>query len=156
MVKTIIDKEPLLDKEGNVKYDNEHWDEMIKEGWKPRSPWYVKMCQQFNNDEVKIAQELDVSFLGSASNVVDPEYIEMQEHLNMRKPLDKKEDGDMFHLDDTWVWKPPIPEHRYIMSIDCSRGDSDDRSALEIFDLDAEGVRENYFTHIVKNIEETD
>ena len=48
----------------------------------------------------------------------------------------KKEDGDMFHLDDTWVWKPPIPEHRYIMSIDCSRGDSDDRSALEIFDLD--------------------
>lgn len=134
-------KEPLLDKEGNVKYDNEHWEQMIKDGWKPRSPWYVKMCQQFNNDEVKIAQELDVSFLGSASNVVDPEYIEMQEHLNMRKPLDKKEDGDMFHLDDTWVWKPPIPEHRYIMSIDCSRGDSDDRSALEIFDLD--GTDEN-------------
>jgi len=53
----------------------------------------------------------------------------------------KEEDGDMFHLDDTWVWKPPIPEHRYIMSIDCSRGDSDDRSALEIFDLD--GTDEN-------------
>ena len=79
-------KEPVLDKEGNVKYDNEHWEEMIKNGWKPRSPWYIKMCQQFNNDDVKIAQELDVSFLGSASNVVEPEYIEMQEHLNMRDP----------------------------------------------------------------------
>ena len=131
-------KEPVLDKEGNVKYDNEHWDKMIKDGWKPRSPWYVKMCQQFNNDDVKIAQELDVSFLGSASNVVEPEYIEMQEHLNMRDPISKKEDGDMFHLEETWIWKPPIPGHRYIMAVDCSRGDSDDRSAVEIFDLDGE------------------
>ena len=134
-------KEPLLDNDGSVKYDNEHWEQMIKDGWKPRSPWYVTMCQQFNNDEVKIAQELDVSFLGSASNVVDPEYIKMQEHLNVRNPLDKKEDGDMFHLEDTWIWKPPIEGHRYIMCIDCSRGDSDDRSALEIFDLD--GTDEN-------------
>lgn len=134
-------KEPTLDKEGSVKYDNEHWEKMIKDGWKPRSPWYIKMCQQFNNDSVKIAQELDVSFLGSASNVVDPEYIEMQEKLNVREPINKKEDGDMFHLEDTWIWKPPIPGHRYVMPIDCSRGDGDDRSALEILDLD--GVDDN-------------
>lgn len=134
-------KEPLLDSDGNVKYDNEHWDKMIEDGWKPRSPWYVTMCQQFNNDEVKIAQELDVSFLGSASNVVPPEAIEMQSQLNVRKPLDKKDDGDMFHLEETWIWKKPIPGHRYIMPIDCSRGDSDDRSSIEILDLD--GVDED-------------
>ena len=109
---------------------------MEKEGWIPRSPWYTKMCQQFNNDEQKIAQELDVSFLGSASNVVEPEFIEMQNLLNVKPPIDKNNDGDMFHLEDTWVWKPPIPGHRYIMPIDPSRGDSDDRSALEILDLD--------------------
>ena len=128
-------KEPTLNKEGDVKYDNKHWEDMIADGWKPRSPWYIKMCQQFNNDEVKIAQELDVSFLGSASNVVAPEYIEMQEQLNVRKPIDKKEDGDMFHLEETWIWKPPIPGHKYIMSIDCSRGDAADRTAIEILDL---------------------
>jgi hypothetical protein len=129
-------KEPLLDKEGNIKYDNEHWEKMVEDGWKPRSPWYITMCQQFNNDEVKIAQELDVSFLGSASNVVPPEAIEMQDELNVRVPLPKDGDGDMFHLEDTWIWKPPIPGHRYVMPIDCSRGDSDDRSSLQIIDLD--------------------
>lgn len=131
-----IYKEPLLDKEGNVKWDDKHWQKMKEDGWKPRSPWYVKMCQQFNNDEQKIAQELDVSFLGSASNVVDPEFIDMQEELNVREPLSKEDDGDMFHLEDTWVWKKPIKGHRYILSVDCSRGDSEDRSALEIVDID--------------------
>ena len=131
-----IKKEPTINKLGDIKYDNKHWENMISDGWKPRSPWYIKMCQQFNNDTQKIAQELDVSFLGSASNVVEPEYIEMQEQLNQREPMKREENGDMFHLDETWVWKLPIPGHRYLMAIDPSRGDSEDRSALEIIDLD--------------------
>ena len=131
-----IKKEPTINKFGDIKYDNKHWENMISDGWKPRSPWYIKMCQQFNNDTQKIAQELDVSFLGSASNVVEPEYIEMQEQLNQREPMEREENGDMFHLDETWVWKLPIPGHRYLMAIDPSRGDSEDRSALEIIDLD--------------------
>ena len=131
-----IKKEPTINKLGDIKYDNKHWEDMIADGWKPRSPWYIKMCQQFNNDTQKIAQELDVSFLGSASNVVEPEYIEMQDHLNVREPIDKTENCDMFHLDETWVWKLPIAGHRYLMAIDPSRGDSEDRSALEIIDLD--------------------
>lgn len=131
-----IKKEPTINKLGDIKYDNKHWEDMIADGWKPRSPWYIKMCQQFNNDTQKIAQELDVSFLGSASNVVEPEYVEMQVHLNQREPMKREENGDMFHLDETWVWKLPIPGHRYLMAIDPSRGDSEDRSALEIIDLD--------------------
>ena len=131
-----IKKEPTINKLGDIKYDNKHWENMISDGWKPRSPWYIKMCQQFNNDTQKIAQELDVSFLGSASNVVEPEYIEMQEQLNQREPMGREENGDMFHLDETWVWKLPVPGHRYLMAIDPSRGDSEDRSALEIIDLD--------------------
>ena len=95
------------------------------------------MCQQFNNDELKIAQELDVSFLGSARNVVAPETIEMQQKLNVKTPIDKLSDGDMFHLDETWIWKPPIPGHRYLLACDASRGDADDRTAIEIVDIDA-------------------
>ena len=127
-------KEDYLDKEGNVAYTPEIWAQREKEGWKPRGPWYIKMCQQFNNDEQKIAQELDVSFLGSASNVVAPEYIEMQEKLNVREPDPNYKDP---LSEDTWVWKMPIEGHRYIMGIDCSRGDSADRTALEIIDMDA-------------------
>lgn len=123
-------KEPTIDKQGNIKYDQEHWNKMIEDGWTPRSPWYVKMCKQFNNDSQKIAQELDVSFLGSASNVVEPEFIEMQQNLNQRDPLY----SDAL-VEDTWIWKEPIEGHRYIMSIDCSRGDAADRTAIEILDM---------------------
>lgn len=126
-----IMKEPTIDNSGNIKYDEEGWEQKIKDGWLPRSPWYVKMCQQFNNDSKKIAQELDVSFLGSASNVVEPEFIEMQLNLNVRDPklIDNL-------IEDTWIWKEPIEGHRYLMAIDCSRGDAADRTAIEILDLD--------------------
>lgn len=133
-----IEPEEYLDKNGNVEYAPEKWIQKERDGWKPRSPWYIKMCQQFNNDEQKIAQELDVSFLGSASNVVAPEYIEMQQNLNVREPDPNYKDP---LSEDTWVWKMPIEGHRYIMSIDCSRGDAADRTALEIIDLD--GIDEN-------------
>lgn len=133
---TEIIKDEVIDEVGNVRFDMERWEQLEADGWKPRSPWYIKMCQQFNNDEMKIAQELDVSFLGSASNVVAPEFIEMQKTLNTREPLPKGADGDMFNLEETWVWKPPIPNHRYLMSIDCSRGDAADRTAIEILDMD--------------------
>ena len=127
----IVKKEETLDKEGNIKYNQAHWDKMVEDGWSPRSPWYVKMCQQFNNDSQKIAQELDVSFLGSASNVVDPEFIEMQSNLNVRDPLYTDP-----MVEDTWIWKEPIEGHKYILSVDCSRGDAADRTAIEILDMD--------------------
>ena len=91
------------------------------------------MCQSFNNNPQKIAQELDVSFLGSDSNVVDAKYIKMQEALNVREPDPSLKDAV---LEETWVWKPPYEGHRYIMGIDNSRGDADDATALESIDLD--------------------
>lgn len=124
-------KEKVLNEQGSVPYDEEKWEKLIKEGWKPRSPWYLRMCRQFNNDPQKIAQELDVSFLGSDSTVVAPEYIEMQRNLNVREPLYVDN-----ILEDLWVWKEPIEGHRYLMSIDNSRGSSDDATALEIIDMD--------------------
>lgn len=130
-LETIV--EDTINKDGNIAWAPEHWDKMIKDGWSPISPWYTMMCQQFNNDTMKIAQELDVSFLGSANNVVDPRYIEMHEKLNVREP--DKNLRDPF-LADTWFWKAPIEGHRYIMPIDASRGDASDRSALEVIDMD--------------------
>lgn len=125
--------EPTLDKEGTVKYDEEHWEELVRKGWTPRSPWYEEMCKSFNNDKVKIAQELDVSFVGSSDNVIDPEYIEMQEKLNVREPLADMKDQ---FVEETWFWKPPIDGHRYIASCDVSRGSSEDFTAIEIIDMD--------------------
>ena len=128
-----IEKEPILDESGTIEYNEERWAQRIKDGWKPRSPWYVKMCQQFNNDPQKIAQELDASFLGSDSTVVAPEYIQMHRDLNVREPNPDLKD---VVLEDTWVWKPPYEGHRYLLAVDNSRGSSDDATALEIVDMD--------------------
>lgn len=127
--------EPTLDAEGTVKYDEEHWEKMVQDGWTPRSPWYDEMCKSFNNDSMKIAQELDVSFQGSANNVVSPEFIEQQSNLNVREPLSDFKDP---MNDETWFWKKPIDGHRYILGADPSRGVSADRTAIEIIDMDGE------------------
>ena len=133
--KALLDEieEPVLDKNGTVEYRPEHWLTMEREGYKPTSPWYVGMCNAFNNDPIKIAQELDVSFVGSANNVVDPEYIDMQSKKNVREPDPQLKDRD---FEEFWVWKLPIEGHRYILSIDNSRGDAEDATAFEIIDLD--------------------
>ena len=125
--------DPIIDDEGGVKYDEERWAKLEHDGWKPDSPWYQEMCKSFNNDSMKIAQELDVSFMGSSDNVVAPEFIEMQEKLNVREPLDDFADP---LVEETWFWKKPIEGHRYICAIDPSRGTAADRTAIEIIDMD--------------------
>ena len=125
--------EPVLDKTGTVKYDEELWKERVRQGYTPTSKWYMAMCQSFNNDSMKIAQELDVSFLGSANNVVDPQFIEMHQTLNVREPLEEMKDP---LVEETWFWKPPIDGHRYICAIDPSRGVASDNTAIEIIDMD--------------------
>ena len=125
--------EEVLDETGTVPYNEERWENLLHDGWKPTSPWYISMCQSFNNDSMKIAQELDVSFMGSANNVVDPEYIEMQSNLNVREPLEDMKDP---MVEETWFWKPPIDGHRYLIGVDPSRGTSEDRTAIEVIDMD--------------------
>lgn len=129
----IWDVDPILDKKGNVKYDEERWERLEKDGWKATSPWYETMCQSFNNDSRMIAQELDVSFEGSANNVVNQEFIDMQNTLNVREPLEDFKDP---LIEETWFWKEPIEGHRYICACDPSRGVSEDNTAIEIIDMD--------------------
>lgn len=132
--------EDTINDDGDIRYNEEHWEKMIQDGWTPRSPWYEEMCKSFNNDSMKIAQELDVSFQGSANNVVAPEFIEQQNTLNVREPLSDFKDP---MNDDTWFWKKPIDGHRYIVAVDPSRGVSADKTAIEVIDMD--GIDENGF-----------
>lgn len=129
----LYNEDPIIDDEGGVKYDEERWAKLVHDGWKPDSPWYEDMCKEFNNDDMRIAQELDVSFMGSSDNVVAPQYIEQQERLNVREPLEDFADP---LVSETWFWKKPIDGHRYILSCDPSRGTSADRTAIEIIDMD--------------------
>lgn len=128
--------ETTLTPRGDIPYDEERWSRLEREGWKPTSPWFTKMCQSFNNDKRQIAQELEVSFLGSSDTVVDVEVIEYHQTHNVIEITDDWPLKDPM-VQDTWIWNDPVPGHRYIMAVDPSSGSSEDSTALEIIDIDA-------------------
>ena len=117
----------------------ESYNKMISDGYKPTSQWYEDMCAEYNGDTRKIAQELDVSFLGSGGNVIDEEYVQNQNKDNVRTPI-RTEAFD----NGAWVWVDPVMDHQYIMGVDVSRGDSEDFSTIEIIDFD---TREQVFEY---------
>lgn len=128
--------EPVIDKLGNIQYDEEKWRKLEAEGWRPTSPWYVDTCKGLNNDKRLIAQEIEVSFLGSSDNVVEPEVIEMHRTENVIKITDDWELKDPL-IPETWIWEDPIPNHRYVISVDPSSGAGDDNTSIQIIDCDA-------------------
>ena len=128
--------EPTIGKRGEIEYREEHWREMEREGWKPISPWYVTMCATFNQDQMLIDQELNVSFLGSSDNVVPIDTIEAQRDQNNVEITEDWPYGDPL-VKETWIWKPPIEGHRYILGCDNSSGSAEDFTAIQILDLDA-------------------
>ena len=103
---------------------------MIEDGWKPTSTWYEEMCRGMNNDAKMIAQELDVSFIGSGGNVINEEFIEFQEKNNVKEPL-YVEGLEQ----EIWIWEEPQEGHQYIMGVDVSRGDGEDASTMVIIDF---------------------
>lgn len=132
--------ETVIGTKGEIEYNEERWRKLEREGWIPTSPWYVSMCKSFNNDSQKIAQELNVSFLGSSDNVVPVEVIEKQMKSNVIQITDDWKLIDTL-VRETWIWKDPIPGHRYICACDPSSGSGEDSTAIQIIDVD--GVDEN-------------
>jgi len=108
----------------------EYYEVMIKDGWKPLSPWYEEMAADMG-DPKKIAQELDVSFIGSGGNVVDDEYVTYHEENFVKDPVFASEVEKSM-----WIWKKPEVEHKYIMGVDVSRGDGKDSSTIVILDFE--------------------
>jgi hypothetical protein len=121
-----------IDEKGNVLWRPEEWKKLEGEGWHATSPWYVNACNENNNDRRKIAQSIECSFIGSDTIAIDPKIIDMHRNLNVQTEF--KTDPIQ---PNTWIWKPVIPEHRYILSVDGSRSDGDDSASIEVVDIDA-------------------
>lgn len=113
-----------------VEFTFESYLKMIDDGWKPTSSWYEEMCLGMNNDAKMIAQELDVSFIGSGGSVIADEYIEYQDKNNVRDP--KYTAGAE---EEIWIWEEPQEGHQYIMGVDVSRGDGEDSSTIVVVDF---------------------
>ena len=124
------DKGNILEEIKEFEFINEKYKAKVKNGYKPTSPWYENMCMTLNNNTKKIAQELDVSFLGSGGNVISDEDIAFHEQNNVEEPVwvDGREG-------EYWIWKKPIEGHQYILSSDVARGDGEDSSTIVIVDF---------------------
>jgi len=108
----------------------ENYQQLMDEGYKPYSGWFELMSKKLKYDQRKISQEIEGSFLGSGDNVI-PGHVQENIVRNMiKEPTEKYMSGAF------WVWKDPIPGHRYILAGDVSRGDSEDFSAISIIDFD--------------------
>jgi len=116
--------------ESEYEFTFESYEKRIKGGWKPTSSWYEEMCRSMNNDKRKIAQELDVSFLGSGGNVIEDKYIDWQEMHHVCEPKYKAGKGN-----EIWIWNEPVEDHEYLLSSDVSRGDGEDSSSFTIIDV---------------------
>ena len=108
----------------------ENYEKLLEEGYKPYSTWYELMAKKLKYDYRKMNQELNGEFLGSGDSVIPAEIQERIRKNMIKEPTEKYMSGGL------WVWKDPIPGHRYILGGDVSRGDSEDFSAISIIDFD--------------------
>lgn len=116
--------------EREIYFTKESYQARISDGWKPKSFWYEEMCKGMNNDARMIAQELDVSFIGSGGNVISDEWITYHEKYNVKDPKWVSGKDNEF-----WIWEQPQEGHQYIMGVDVSRGDGGDNSTIVIIDF---------------------
>jgi hypothetical protein len=116
--------------ETEVEFTFESYKKRLDDGWKPTSSWYEEMCRGMNNDAKMIAQELDVSFIGSGGNVIDEQYIDLQNKNNVKDPVITKGAEN-----ETWIWELPQEGHQYVMGVDVSRGDGEDSSTIVVVDF---------------------
>lgn len=70
------------------------------------------------------------NFLGSGDNVFDSELMQNIAKNQLREPSAKLMGGAL------WIFKEPENNHKYVMGVDVSRGDSEDFSCIEIIDFD--------------------
>lgn len=116
-------------------------DEHGREFW--TSPWYEEECDRMNQDRIKIAQELDLSFEGSRALVIDSHIIiKYKKSILNDVPVcyfDYLKSLEEVFVDiktNFAVYKKPAQGKNYIIGADVGRGDGSDFSTIQIIDAD--------------------
>lgn len=103
---------------------------LFVQGYKPSSSWFESMVKKLKYDKRKVSQELECNFLGSGDNVFESSLLQSISEKMVQDPISKMVSGGF------WIWKEPEIDHRYIMGVDVSRGDSEDFSTIQIYDFE--------------------
>lgn len=124
--------EDIVDLTVENPYERDHTitNEYISKGYKPCSAWFESMVKKLKYDRRRVAQELECNFLGSGDNVFDSELLLNISKNQLKGPSAKLMGGAL------WIFKEPENNHKYVMGLDVSRGDSEDFSSIQIIDFD--------------------
>lgn len=158
-------KDPNHPEGGFIKHFNNEWPDVAdaiqlkkyftKETYpyildgKLRSPWYDYESKRLGLQKTRC--ELDCSFSGSGSEVLDAEIIRAmrmtaKEHL----PLDASALG--FEIRGMWkslrIFAEYNPEHGYVLSSDVATGDGSDFSSVTVVDITTKEVVATYKEHV--------
>lgn len=85
-----------------------------------------------------VKQELLCQFNGSGDTFISGEVMDILES-RVEPPKFKHE---KYH--HAWIWKEPVPGHKYVISADIARGNAEDYSTFCIIDIDEEEVVSDY------------
>lgn len=77
-----------------------------------------------NTSERQFSQEFECEFLGSSNTLIDPKKLQ---RLVWKNPIQKFEKMDIF--------EQPIKDHKYVITVDTSRGVGIDYSVFVVFDV---------------------
>ena len=113
------------------------------------SPWYEEQRKRLQYDNVKIAQELDLSFEGSKHLVFGADTIQKYE-AKLKTDIHKAVIKNAIYFDyladienqfvskktDFIIYKKPKPGGSYVIGGDVARGDGSDFSTLQIIDAE--------------------
>ena len=113
-----------------VETDSSKYLDLIKDGYKPCSPWLEGMAKKFKYDGRLLSQEIFCSFIGSGDNVISEDIVQKMEESTISPPIEKQVGGGL------WLWKQPVVGSKYILAADISRGDSEDFTTFSIIDFD--------------------
>jgi hypothetical protein len=116
----------------------ERFDENGKKFW--WSPWYETQCEKLSFSSVKINQELNLSFEGSADLIIESSIIEKYEReIDGTKPLcyynyNTNKEERFTHTENTFhVWELPKEGVNYIVACDVARGGAEgDFSTVQV------------------------
>ena len=106
------------------------FDPIAKDHWKDNA-WLS--YQMSTAGKVKYMQEILQNFVVTGNTVFSDEIL-ARVSQRASVPIEK----DLLNgrpLKGLWIWKHPIPDHKYILSGDIAKGSGDDSSSLQVVDM---------------------
>lgn len=114
----------------SVKLEAEKFFEPVVKDWK-NNDWLKYQMETLGN--VLFRQEILKDFVVMGNTVFDNTVLEKVTKRIQTPIIENNCDGK--NIKGFWIWQKPLPDHKYLLSADVSKGSGDDSSAVQVIDM---------------------